>query len=115
MTTRSTGDDAQIRAMLDQMGDAVITRFVAQHPELKKPEAEIPAPLKWAGGILAALFTAGICGLAFWIVTTLSDVQVTVARMEERMALQDSNQGGRFAEIERRVANLESFHRGGGQ
>lgn len=109
MPERSSGDDAQIKMMLDDMGRAVITRFVAEHPELSRMEAEIPAPLKWAGGIIAALFTAGVGGLAFWLVTSVSDMQVTLARMDERMAsgvVKDS----RYEPLERRVTRLETYH-----
>ncbi|WP_390549898.1 hypothetical protein [Qipengyuania sp. MTN3-11] len=98
----------------EAVAEATILKVVQDHPELKTKQAEIPAPLKWAGGIIAALFTAGITGLGFWIVTTLSDVQVTVARMEERTALQDTSRDDRFTEIERRVNQLETYHRTGG-
>ena len=108
-----TLDSAQTRMIAEAVAEATILKVVQEHPELNTKSADIPPPLKWAGGILAALFTAGITGLAFWIVTTLSDVQVTVARMEERMALQDSTQDGRFTEIERRVIQLEAYHRSG--
>lgn len=114
----SLGDAAQLRLIADQIGEAAaeiaISRFVAQHPELRQASvtAEIPPPLKWAGAILAALFTAGTATLAFWLFTTVSEMQVTLARMDERMA-SGSVKDARFDEIERRVSNLETYHKAG--
>lgn len=108
---QSAGDWAQIRMLGEQIADATIIRFSAAHPELRK--AEIPAPLKWAGGIIAALFTAGIATLAFWLVTTVSSMQVTLARMDERQSLQTNAQDTRYNELDRRVSKLEGANPGG--
>lgn len=101
---------AQIRLLGDQIADAAIVRFTAQHPVVAK--AEIPAPLKWASGIVAALFTAGVASLAFWLVSSVSDMQVTLARMDERMA-SGTVKDARFEELDRRVTMLESYHKAG--
>lgn len=107
----SLGDAAQIRLIGKQIAKSAIVEFVAEHPELARREAEIPAPLKWAGGIVAALFTAGIATLAGWLVISVSEMQVTLARMDERMALQGDTQTGRMTEMERRIVQLEQYHR----
>ena len=88
----------------EQVADAAITRFAAEHPELRK--AEIPPPLKWAGMVVASLFTAGTATLAFWLISTVNEMQVTLARMDERMA-SGTVKDARFDDLERRVANLE--------
>lgn len=110
----SLGDAAQVRLIGEQIAKTAIVEFVAEHPEFARKEAEIPAPLKWAGGILAALFTAGIASLAGWLILSVSEMQVTLARMDERMALQGDTQTGRMAEMERRIVQLEQYHRSGG-
>lgn len=120
MMPESLGDTAQIRAIIDQVGEGAaeiaISKFVAQHPELRQGSvtAEIPSPLKWAGAIVAALFTAGTATLAFWLVSTVSEMQVTLARMDERMA-SGTVKDARFDEIDRRVTELEGYHKGGGR
>lgn len=116
----SLGDSAQIRMIAEQVGESsaeiAISRFVAQHPEVRRGTvvSEIPAPLKWASAIIAGLFTAGTATLAFWLVSTVSEMQVTLARMDERMtagAVRDA----RFEPLERRVQKLEAYHSEGGR
>lgn len=91
----------QTRVVAEAVARAAIKEFVREHPEFKK--AEIPAPLKWAAGIIAALLTAGVAGMFFWLVTTVNDVQLTLARMDER---QQSGEAG----YERRISRLEAYH-----
>lgn len=50
--------------------------------------------------------TAATAGL-FWLVTTVSQMQVTLARMDERMASWNSSQESRYVDLERRVSKLE--------
>lgn len=115
----SLGDAAQIRAIAEQVGasaaEIAISNFVSQHPELRQASvtAEIPPPLKWAGAVIAGLFTAGTATLAFWLVSTVSEMQVTLARMDERLAGQNIASENRVTEIERRVVKLEGYHAGG--
>lgn len=109
----SLGDAEQTRMIMENMADTVITRFTAQHPEVG--EAKIPAPLKWAGGIIAALFTAGASAMALWLVSSVSEMQVTLARMDERMANQLDRQQEDFDTLDRRVTALEEYHAGGGK
>lgn len=116
----SLGDAAQIRHIAEQVGesaaDIAISKFVSQHPELRQGSVttEIPAPLKWAGAIIAGLFTAGTATLAFWLVSTVSEMTVTLARMDERMASQTAVQTGQVADLTTRVTALESYHKAGG-
>ena len=117
--TGSIGDAAQTRAIVDQAAKAgaslAVTEFVASHPELLVPKPEIPAPLKWAGGIAAALLATGVGGTAVWLMTTVNQMQVTLARMDERMSGNDTAQGDRDDDQDRRISRLEQFHeRSGG-
>ena len=116
----SIGDEAQLRKITDPIARAAasiaISEFAAQHPELRQASVttEIPAPLKWASVIIAGLFTAGTATLAFWLVSTVSEMQVTLARMDERLANQTAVQSEQIKEISGRVRVLESYHRQGG-
>jgi hypothetical protein len=113
----SLGDAAQTRRIVEPAAEAAaelaVAKFVAQHPELHK--AEIPAPLKWAGGITAALLATGVGGTAVWGMTTLNEMQVTVARIDERMSASGVAQSDRDDDQDRRIGRLEQYHeRGGG-
>lgn len=105
------GNAAQVRAMAEQIADAAITRFVQQHPEARR--MEIPAPLKWAGGILAAIGTIAATSGLIWLATTVSTTQITVARMDERLANLADNQQQDIDDLGRRVTDLEAYHREG--
>lgn len=109
----SLGDAAQTRAISEQVAEATIAKFAYEHPEFRK--AEIPPPLKWAGAIIAGLFTLGTATLVFWLVNSVSDMQVTLARMDERMASMNNAQESRFQDLNRRVTLLETEEKGGRQ
>lgn len=72
---------------------------------LSKPD--IPAPLKWAAAIIAGLFTAGTATLVFWLVSSVSEMQVTLARMDERM-VSGSVRDSRVDALELRVTKIEA-------
>lgn len=112
--SEASGNAAQTRIIADQVAEATITQFFRQHPELSpnKP-VEVPPPLKWAAAIIAALLVAGIGGSFTWLVTTVNEMQVTLARMDERMAGQTTSSDNRLGEVERRVARLERFQESG--
>ena len=94
-----------IRKMQEQLAEVLLDKFAQAHPA---PKAEIPAPLKWAGAIIAALFTAGTAALAFWLVSTVNGMQVTLAEVNERLRGNTTSQDGRFSELDRRVSALEA-------
>lgn len=100
------GNAAQTRIIGEQIADLAITRFAQLHPEMNR--AEIPAPLKWAGGIVAALFTASVAAMALWLVTSVSEMQVTLARMDERMGSSTSVSEARLNAHEIRINALEA-------
>lgn len=88
----------------DVVAEAAIAKFVTEHPEFRR--AEVPAPLKWVAVIISGLFTVGIATGLFWMVSSISEMRETLARMDERMisgAVKDS----RVDYIERRVTALE--------
>lgn len=101
----------------EQIADAVIERFVSQHPELRQATVvtEIPPPLKWAGIIGGAVMTAAATAGLFWIVSSVNSMQVTLARMDERMAAYTSTQETRYVDLERRVTKIENRNEQKGQ
>lgn len=117
----SMGDAAQIRRIAEQVGesaaDIAINKFASQHPEVRRGTvvAEIPAPLKWAAIIASAVITMAASGGVVWLVSSVSEMSVTLARMDERTASYISAQETRMREIERRVETLENQSRDRGE
>ena len=107
-----SGNVSQARVIAEQVADAAVTRFAAEHPELRQ-KVELPPPLKWAAGIVAALFTMGVGAMAVWVVGTVNSMQVTLARIDERQVSQTTSQDDRYTDHERRIQQLESYHAGG--
>lgn len=105
MMPTSTGDAAQTRLIAEQVAEAVIMKYESEHP--RPTEAAIPAPLKWAATIIAGLFTAGVAAGVFWLVSSVSEMQVTLARMDERMST-GSVKDSRFEYLDRRVTKNEA-------
>jgi hypothetical protein len=106
------GNETQSRLIADQVAEAAILRFYQTHTEARpKPEMQIPPPLKWAAGIISAVFAAAAVAMALWMVTTLSDLQQTVVRIDERQKAADPSANKRFDDIERRIGVLEGYHR----
>ena len=98
------GNEAQVRIVAEQVAEAAVDLYARKHPQLPI-KAEIPAPLKWAGAIIAALMVLMATGGMVWGVGTLNELQITVARMDERQQ-QDTTQS-RLEKIEERLSSLE--------
>lgn len=117
----SMEDAAQIRMVAEQVGESAagiaISKFVSQHPEVRRGTvvAEIPAPLKWASIIASAIITIAASGGVVWLVSSVSEMSVTLARMDERMVSYISAQETRMREIARRVETLENQSRDRGE
>lgn len=107
------GNAEQIHAIVEASGkaaaSAALREFVNQHPHFAPPapKAEIPAPLKWAGAAVLALMTAAVIALSFWVVSTLNELQLTVARIDTRQ--QTDTTGKRLDAIE--LVNAEQTER----
>lgn len=112
----SMGDAAQMRDIAEAIGKqvakAAIHEFNSEHPELS--EAKIPPPLKWFGIIASAVLTLLIGSGSLWLFNTVSEMQVTLARLDERIG-SGSVKDARFDDLERRVTKLEGYHSGGKQ
>lgn len=105
----SIGDSAQVRKIAEQVGegvaDVVLEKFIAKHPEVRRGTvvAEIPPPLKWAGILVGSAITLLTGTGLVWIVTSVSEMSVTLARMDERMGNYIENQTTRMDDFEGRL------------
>lgn len=108
------GNTVQSRVMATQIARAAIAEYVLEHPESARPAAELHPLVKWLVGAIAAFGSAALIGLGFWIVTSISTMQQTLTRLDERIqngAVRD----GRYEDLDRRVTTLEGYHKGNGQ
>ncbi len=80
----------------------------AEVAKLAQPSPEIPAPLKWAGAIFAGLMTVGATGLLFWMISSISGMQIMLARMDERQSMNAANWEAKFRSLDERLARLEA-------
>lgn len=89
--TDSLANAEMVRAIVaptaQAAASAAIREFVQTHPHFAPaaPKVEIPAPLKWAAAIVAGLMTMGVGAMTVWGVTTLNDLQITVAKINTRL------------------------------
>lgn len=101
----SLGDGAQTRKIAEQVAKATIAEYEAEHPRPR--EAPVPSMIKWLVGAIAAFGSAAIVGLGFWLVSSVSALLVTTARIDERMS-SGSIKDNRVEDIERRVTKNEA-------
>lgn len=106
------GNATQARLIADQVADAAITRFHQMHPPPPPaPERqELPPTVKWMAAAIGALGTAALIGMCLWVVSTLSTLQQTVTRIDERQQITATDRGEmkvRLDRIEERLARLE--------
>jgi hypothetical protein len=76
-------------------------------PPPPEPKVEMPPPLKWAAAIVSAVFAAAAVAMCIWVVSTLSDLQQTVTRIDERQLNTVNATGQRLDKIEERLIRLE--------
>lgn len=102
-----------IARIAEDAAESAVNKFVDAHPEVRRGTvvAEIPAPLKWAAVITAAIISMAASGGVVWLVSSVSQMSVTLARMDERMGNYITSQENRIREIERRVDRLERHDR----
>lgn len=103
------GNEVQARAVAEQVAVAAVELYAQRHPPIP-PKPEIPAPIKWAGGIIASVMALASTGGMVWGVTTLNELQITVARMDERMRHDTTPE--RLEKIEERLTRLEQMKGG---
>jgi hypothetical protein len=118
MTATDPANLAAIKSMAQQAADialAEITPILSRVDRAlllqeNKVETSVPALMKWAGGILTAILTAGIIALFFWLVSSVSEMQQTLVRIDERQKAQVDGLDTRFSDYDRRIRRLETLH-----
>lgn len=125
MTATDPANLAQIRQMAQQAADLALAEYADRFSRIERafqglqqsdqPKAEMPSLMKWAGGIITAILTAGIISLFFWLVSSVNDMQQTLARMDERQKAQVEGLDSRFDDYDRRIRRLETYHQQGGK
>lgn len=107
-----SGNEAQLRIVMDQVAEAAVTNLMmkmkVQQLDSSPREAPLPPLIKWLVGAIAGFGAAAIVGLGFWLVSSVSQMQVTLARLDERIA-NGSIKDARFDEIDRRVSKNEAL------
>lgn len=103
-----TGNAAQTRMVAEQVAEAAIVKFAAEHPEIRK-DAGFSNFQKGVVGVAVTLLVSAI----LWLVTTVNQMQLTLARLDERIA-SGGVKDARVDDLERRVGVLEA-KQGGGQ
>lgn len=73
----------------------------------KQSPPEVHPLVKWLIGAIAALGSAAMIGLGFWLVSSVSTMRETLARMDERQVLSSAMLADRFQAIDQRLARLE--------
>ncbi|MGW8201909.1 hypothetical protein ACWGM0_05090 [Sphingomonas bisphenolicum] len=123
MTATDPANLAQIRQMAQQAADLALAEYADRFARIERifqtlqlpdqSKMEMPPLLKWTGGIITAIVTAGVIALFLWLVSSVNDMQQTLARMDERQKAQVEGLGSRFDDYDRRIRRLESYHQGG--
>lgn len=111
------GNEAQVRIISEQLAEAIIARVERGREGTlhgAPRTVELPAPIKWGAGIIASITTLAAGAALLWGFTTLNNVQITLARMDERQQRQESSSSSQYQDFSRRVSTLEAYHANGG-
>lgn len=104
----SAGDAAQTRIIAEQVAEAAVVKFAAEHPEIRS-DSGFTNFQKGVVGVGVTLLVSAV----LWLVSTVNQMQLTLARLDERIA-SGAVKDVRVDDLERRVTALEGYHRGGG-
>lgn len=109
------GNSEQTRIIAEQVADSAITRFAALQKLGASESAEQPLPpfVRWFSVALGALGSAALIGLGIWLVTSVSTMSNTLARMDERQIASAAALAERFERIDERLSRLEGRDGGG--
>jgi hypothetical protein len=123
MTGTDAATLAQFRTMAQQAADIALTEHSESLAAIRRDMAllaskivpqegnePIPSVLKWLAGIAAAAISAIIVAALFWVASSVTDMQQTLARIDERQKAQTESLDSRFADQDRRITRLERFH-----
>lgn len=108
MPDSSPADTEQTRLAVEKVIKAMRLQYEGQFSPTGSAEAKVPPPLKWAGAIIGGIMTVGCAGLLFWMITSISQMQLTLARMDERQSSNTTNWEAKFRSLDERMGRLET-------
>jgi hypothetical protein len=98
-------------------GNAEQTRIIAEKiaqqmmdiygPPPRHPEPPLPPFVRWFSIAVGGFGSAALIGLGFWLVTSVSSMSNTLARMDERQIASSASLADRFEKIDERLNRLE--------
>lgn len=100
------GNEVQMRVVAEAVAEAAVRKHALENPP-PTVKTEIPALVKWLAGAIGALGTAAMIGVCFWVVTTLSALQQTVTRIDERQQMTGPEVTKRLDKMDERLTRLE--------
>lgn len=115
----------QVKIMAQQAASLALAEYSSQIGQLERAVARLSGAvpdesdkvtnpvLKWLAGIAAGLVSTIITVAMFWVASSVTDMQQTLARIDERQKAQTQAQDSRFADYDRRITRLERNHNGG--
>lgn len=115
---------AQFKSLAEQAAAVAIAEFHPQISQLERsvarlqgavPEAhdDMKSPvLRWLAGLAAALLGGVIMAALFWVGTSITGMQQTLARIDERQKASSTQLDSRFADYDRRITRLEQDRAG---
>jgi hypothetical protein len=106
------GNSEQTRIVAEQVADSAITRFAALQKLGQQQEQSLPPFVKWFSIAIGGLGSAALVGLGIWLVTSVSNMSTTLARMDERQISSAENLADRFEKIDERLSRLEQSQGG---
>jgi hypothetical protein len=112
-----SGNEAQMRIMLDQVAEAAATSMAIKMKAQQVGESRDAATpfVKWFAAAVAGLGSTALIGLGIWLVTSVSTMSETLARMDERMKGSDTSMQSEMNELRRRVTAVELEQKDGGR
>ncbi len=96
------GNAEQRRMIEDSVAKSMLYRI-----RDTRPHQEMPPFVKWFSVAVGALGSAALVGLGIWLVTSVSTMSNTLARMDERQIASAASLADRFERIDERLARLE--------
>lgn len=115
----------QVKIMAQQAAAMALAEYAPQIGQLERAVARLSGAvpdesdkvtnptLKWLAGIAASCAAVIVTGAMFWVASSVTDMQQTLARIDERQKAATEAQDSRFADYDRRITRLERYHNGG--
>jgi hypothetical protein len=98
------GNSEQTRMIAEKIAQQMLDIYGAPP---RQNEVAVPAFVKWFSVAIGGLGSTALIGLGIWLVTSVSTMSNTLARMDERQIISAQNLAERFDKIDERLSRLE--------